>query len=306
MDIESSKYYLEKALQFDPQNGEAYALMAQVYRQLDESANAEKALKMKEALPKVTPVPDSVYGDLIVEGVSAAWYQERGKSYMRKGLYENAVQEFQSVLSLRPNAEDHNNLGLLYQKVGKYEQAVLHHRQSIALNPQKIEAHINLGTALYEAGHENEAIAYMKKAQRMDPDFPKISLLLGTMYMRSGQTKNAITEYQNGLKKNPEDIHLAIQLAWVLATSSKKSLRDGEEAIRLAKNTCEKTNYLIPEMLDVLAAAYAETGHFEQALEKAQRAYQFAKSNNRKILIEQIRSRIDLYRSKQPYRNRDF
>ena len=59
-------------------------------------------------------------------------------------------------------------------------------------------------------------------------------------------------------------------------------------------------------MLDVLAAAYAETGQFVQALETAQRAYQLAKSNNRKNLMEQIQSRIDLYRSKQPYRNRDF
>jgi lipopolysaccharide biosynthesis regulator YciM len=182
----------------------------------------------------------------------------------------------------------------------------LHFRESIALNPQKSEANINLATALFETGQVNEAIAYMKKAQRMDPDFENISLMLGTIYMRSGQTKNAITEYENGLLKNPEDIHLAIQLAWILATSSKKSLRDGDQAIRLAKNICEKTNYLVPEMLDVLASAYAETGQFDQAFETAQRAYQLANLNSRKNLMEQIQSRIDLYRSKQPYRSRDF
>ena len=101
MNIESSQIYLEKALKFNPQNGEAYALLAQVYRRLGDPANAEKASQMKERLPKVTSFPDSVYGYLIEEGISAAWYQERGQSYMKKGLYERAIQEFQSVLTLR-------------------------------------------------------------------------------------------------------------------------------------------------------------------------------------------------------------
>jgi tetratricopeptide (TPR) repeat protein len=306
MNIESSQIYLEKALKFNPQNGEAYALLAQVYRRLGEPDKADEALKMKKALPKVTPIPDLVYGELILEGISAAWYQERGQSYMKKGLYKEAIQEYKSVLKLRPDAEDHNNLGLSFQKIGKYDLAILHFRQSVALNPQKIEANINLATALFEAGHVDEATAFMKKAQRMDPDFPNISLMLGTIYMQSGQTKSAITEYDGGLAKDPQDIHLAVQLAWVLATSSKKSLRDGKKAIRLAINSCEKTNYLVPEMLDVLAAAYAETGQFSQAVGTAQRAYQLAKSNNRKNLMDQIQSRIDLYRSKQSYRSRDF
>ncbi len=306
MNIEGSLKYLEKALKFNPQNGEAYALAAQVYRQLGDSANAEKASKMKEALPKVTPIPDSVYGDLIAEGVSAAWYQERGKSYMKKGLYESAVREFQSVLRLRPDAEDHNNLGLSFQKLGKYDQAILHFRESIALNPQKIEANINLANALYETGNLNESLAFMKKAQRMDPDFTNISLMLGTMYMHSGQAENAIIEYQNGLNRNPDDIHLAIQLAWVLATTSKETLRDGNKAIWLAKKTCEKTNYLLPEMLDVLAAAFAANGQFNQALETAQRAYLLANAKNRTDLIKNIQSRIELYRLKQPYRSSNF
>jgi len=306
MNIEGSRKYLEKALKFNPQNGEAYALVAQVYRQLGDSANAEKASKMKEALPKVTPIPDSVYGDLLAEGVSAAWYQERGKSYMKKGLYESAVREFQSVLRLRPDAEDHNNLGLSFQKLGQYDQAILHFRESIALNPQKIEANINLATALYETGNLNEALAFMKKAQRMDPDFTNVSLMLGTMYMRSGQAENAIIEYQNGLNRDPEDIHLTIQLAWVLATTSKERLRDGNKAIWLAKKTCEKTNYLLPELLDVLAAAYAETGQFEQALETAQRAYQLASSKNMKDLMKEIQSRIDLYYLKKPFHSSNF
>jgi tetratricopeptide (TPR) repeat protein len=306
MDLEKSRNHLENALKYNPKNGEAYGLQVQVYKRLGETANAEKAQQMKERLPKVTSIPDLVYGDLIEEGVSAAWYQERGQIYMRKGLYEKAVKEYQSVLKLRPDAEDHNNLGLSFQRLGNYDQAVLHFRESVALNPQKIEANINLGTALYESGHANEALAYIKKAQRMDPDFQNISLILGTIYMHSGQTKNAISEYQTGLAKDPEDIRLAVQLAWVLATSSNRSFRDGDKAIGIAQNICEKTNYLFPEILDVLACAYAETGQFDRAIGTAQRAFQLAKSANKKNLTEQIQLRMDLYQSKQPYRNPEF
>jgi tetratricopeptide (TPR) repeat protein len=83
-------------------------------------------------------------------------------------------------------------------------------------------------------------------------------------------------------------------------------LRDGNKAIRLAKNACEKTNCLMPELLDVLAAAYAETGQFDQALETAQRAYQLAQAQNKTELLSNYQSRIELYRLKKPFRSNNF
>ncbi len=54
-------------------------------------------------------------------------------------------------------------------------------------------------------------------------------------------------------------------LAWVLATSREERLRDGERAIDLARRACVASGWLEPSFIDTLAAAHAETGHWEHA-----------------------------------------
>lgn len=54
-------------------------------------------------------------------------------------------------------------------------------------------------------------------------------------------------------------------LAWLLATAEDDSVRDGERAIELGKRACVKTSWRVPEYVDTLAAAYAETGRWDIA-----------------------------------------
>ena len=48
--------------------------------------------------------------------------------------------------------------------------------------------------------------------------------------------------------------------------------------------------------LDTLAAAYAETGDFDRAIQIASRALQLADSAKNKALAAQIREHVDLFR----------
>ena len=63
---------------------------------------------------------------------------------------------------------------------------------------------------------------------------------------------------------------------------------------------------LTPEILtklDTLAAACAETGHFDQALATAQKAQEMAQAAGQKDLTAQLERRIELYRARQPVRD---
>ena len=61
-------------------------------------------------------------------------------------------------------------------------------------------------------------------------------------------------------------------LAWRHATAAFAGLRDGANAIELATEACEQTRWKSAEYIDTLAAAYAETGNFEGAVQFERRA----------------------------------
>ena len=69
-----------------------------------------------------------------------------------------------------------------------------------------------------------------------------------------------------------EDEGLLNNFAWVLATSPDDEVRDGKRSIELATKAAELTSYTVPHILSTLAAAYAETGDFDEAKKWSQKS----------------------------------
>ena len=67
-----------------------------------------------------------------------------------------------------------------------------------------------------------------------------------------------------------------------------------EKAVHLTK---EKS----PELLDTLAAAYAEAGRFAEAVATASGAADLASSSRQTDLAGVIRARLEYYKNKKPY-----
>ena len=59
-------------------------------------------------------------------------------------------------------------------------------------------------------------------------------------------------------------------LAWTKATARDATVRDGKEAIELARQALNQTEWSEPGVIDTLAAAYAEAGKWELALQTQQ------------------------------------
>ena len=87
--------------------------------------------------------------------------------------------------------------------------------------------------------------------------------------------------------------------AWMLATYGR--LRDGRSAIELALKSCELTNYENAAALDILAAAYAETGDFKSAVRFGEQALKVAESEHRK---ETIGEHLSRFRDGRPWREK--
>jgi protein O-mannosyl-transferase len=90
-------------------------------------------------------------------------------------------------------------------------------------------------------------------------------------------------------------------LAWLLATSPEPSLRNGPRAVNLALDAARLTNYNDPGILDTLAVALAETGHFAEAIKVAEEAIQLATVHTNAVLADAVRLRLEGYRVGKPF-----
>ena len=99
-------------------------------------------------------------------------------------------------------------------------------------------------------------------------------------------------------RENFQDLN---DLARLLATCEDSAIRNGRRAVTFAENAVATTNRKAPEMLDTLAAAYAEAGEFEKAVSVQQEAIALLDKGKIK---EDFAVRLKLYESNSPYRER--
>src|ERR1700732_4553372 len=95
-------------------------------------------------------------------------------------------------------------------------------------------------------------------------------------FWRKRHAEDAIAQYREALRLAPENIAAQSNLAWLLATCSDPSLRDGSEAVLFAERARRLSGGNRPVILRILAAAYAENGRFADAIRVAEHALQVA------------------------------
>ncbi len=90
--------------------------------------------------------------------------------------------------------------------------------------------------------------------------------------------------------------------AWTLATSRNPAERDGKKAVDLAYRASIATDFQDGARLDTLAASYAETGDFDEAVRWALRAIE---QHQTSADVDEYRGRLELYRARKPYHQGD-
>jgi Flp pilus assembly protein TadD len=94
-------------------------------------------------------------------------------------------------------------------------------------------------------------------------------------------------------------------LAWIFAASAHPEFRNGPEAVQLAERACASTHDSQPLLIGTLAAAYAEAGRFDDAINTAQKAHDLAVAQGSAGVGARNIQLLQLYRSHRAYHERE-
>jgi tetratricopeptide (TPR) repeat protein len=111
----------------------------------------------------------------------------------------------------------------------------------------------------------------------------------------AGKFAEAVQEDRETVRLYPNDPMALNNLAWDLAANPSQELRNGKEAVQLARRAVELTGQQQPVFMGTLAAAYAEDGQFARAVEIAEKARDIALSMHQPETVEACEQLLKLF-----------
>ena len=236
-----------------------------------------------------------------------------GTSLMDRGQLDDALSYFQRALAVRSRSEHshynlslaliHDSVGNVLARKGRLDAAIVHLRQAIGFRPDYPDAHYNLGTALFQKGDLDGAIAEWRTTLSIHPSDAGAHTSLGNALVQKGLLREAVDHYEKALQSEPDSILPLNNLAWVISTGPDDSLRNNEIAVQLATKANQLSKESNPVFIRTLAAAYAQGGQFEKAIETARHALEEANAQGVRDLVLQIQEDVDLYQRRAPLRD---
>ena len=181
---------------------------------------------------------------------------------------------------------------------GQFDDAVKDVTSLLKNDPDNITYKLQLAIYQNAAGESEEAIKIFTSILKTEPGNGVAFRGRADAYLNIGAHKEAIADYEVAVKSAVDDSGILNNFAWVLATSPTDELRDGKRAVELALHACELTNYERAHILSTLAAAYAESGDFKNAVKWSQKAYEMSDES----IKEQLKEELECFKNGKPWR----
>ncbi len=119
--------------------------------------------------------------------------------------FDEATLHYRRALQIEPDyAPAYNSLGVALRALGRLDEAIASYRQAVAKRPDYAEAHYNLATALLEHRKPHEALAHFEIARRSLPMTAGAHNNLGVALASAGRRDEAIAQFQAALALQPD------------------------------------------------------------------------------------------------------
>jgi len=261
-EVESAEKELENIEQNFPPTPELYLEKAYLANISNKNENTIKLLNKALALAPAYPDAHFLLGfeylrnnDLLTAIKHVIWalklddfFNEQLFSYSfffeEEKKYQEALDFFAALTEEFPFlCGTWFGLGLAYNWLGKYEDAIEAYRFCITCDPENPTAYFNIGNSYFELKNYEEAkIAYNQTLQLDENDYQSLSNL-ADCFRVEGDHEKAMEYYQNALLLNPNLNEAIIGIATIL---------QDENRLDEAHFFIEKAFKLAPQSLDLL------------------------------------------------------
>jgi tetratricopeptide (TPR) repeat protein len=262
-------------------------------------------------------------------------YMSRAKVWKRMRKFDHALEDLSHAIKWNPRlVQAYRERAILWRRQKEDARELEEWSRVLELDPQNLVARRGRASNLQRTGQHAAAIQEYTAILQQQPgsrsalsaradlrkktsdfsgairDYQSLAVVLphmksrydvarGRCLVRLGRHLEALAAFEQGSEER-ENYHVAYQeRAWLLATCADASIRDGLQAVDLAEKACELTGHRHRRSVETLAAAWAETGDFQQALRWQMKAVQLG---NDQTTAEPVRKRLELYQQGKPFR----
>jgi tetratricopeptide (TPR) repeat protein len=269
-----------------------------------------------------------------LDPLSANAYAHRGNAFAKKGEIDDALRDFNAAIRIDPRfAVAYANRGAIWIRKHEYDKANDDFAEAIRMNPKVAIAYLGRGISSTVREDFDSVVADCMEAISLDPvcsdayatranawinknefdkaisDFTQVLRLVpqsvvsytgrGCARAKKGEFETAINDLTEAIRIDPRFVEAHNNLGWIYASSADARFRDGAKALEHAQLACDLSGYKKWFAVRNLAAAYAELGHFTDAIELQEKANAITPKESDKLEGER---RLALYKVRQPYR----
>ena len=249
-DAKKAAKMIEDVIELDPENLVAHSLLGEVSLAEEDYKKAESEFtKMIE-----------------LRGDTFEGHFNMARMKFAQGDFDKCIEYCKKALETRPvDVRILNILGMAYMRKGLINDAIFEFNKIIDINSDFIPAFLNLADINIAVNKPDIAALLYKSALKVNPDAVEARFGLGNAYALMGKYSDSVTEFESIIKKYPNNVNVHISLA-----RSYIALDNNVKAQEAAMNalSIETDN---PTARSVLAQIYVGNEEVPQAINQLKR-----------------------------------